>query len=162
MQQRHSRELVILTGFILSILGLALVTWLANLEVRRVKQTIFAAKRAVEQLNIDAGINYLADEYTDGWGFNKTTVYEFGKNLFSRTKQLEITLDNLSIKVDDRFAQANVDIQIKVVLTSEVYSNLELHDVFGTGKPKNPMMVQLVKSADNQWRIRYLALIDTP
>lgn len=142
---KQHRWLVILTGFLASILGVILVTWYVTREVRRVKQTIFATREAIEKLNIDECINYIAEEYTDGWEFNKKTVYEFGKNLFPRTKSIEITIDNLEVKVDEQTAQANFEVQVKVVLTSDIYSSLELRDVFGNGKQKNKMMLRLVK-----------------
>ncbi|MDI6782484.1 MAG: hypothetical protein QME64_00110, partial [bacterium] len=165
---KQYRWLVILAGFITSILGMILVNWYVTLEVRRVKQTIFAAKQAIEQLNMDVCIGLVAEEYTDRWGFNQKTVYEFGKNLFARTKRIGITIDDLEVKVDDSTAQADFVLQVKVILTSDIYTNLELRDVFGTGKQKNNMFVRLVKSPAKlvpiyreQWQISYLGLVDS-
>jgi hypothetical protein len=156
---KRYRWLFILVGFLVSIAGIILVNWFVMREVRRVKQAIDAAKAAVESLNIDSCMAYIAEEYTDGWGFNKQTVYVFGKNLFARTKSIEITIDKLEVQVDDRAAQANFGVQVKAVLTSEIYPTLELRDVFGTGKQKNKMMLRLVKSSEDKWQINYVALM---
>jgi hypothetical protein len=158
---RQHRWLAILAGFIVSILGIIIVNWYATLEVRRVKKIIFATNQAIEQLDMDSCITYVAEEYTDHWNFNRNTVYEFGKNLFAQTKSIEITIENLEVLVDDQVAQAEFDLQVKIVLTNVLYSNIELRDVFGTGKQKNKIMVRLVKTPDAQWQINYVGLVET-
>lgn len=154
------RGLVILLGFIVSIVSIILVNWYVTVEIRRIKQTIFSAKQAIEQLNMDECIKYLADDYTDKWGFNQKTVYTFGKNLFTQTKSIAITIDNLEVRVDDRDAQANFEVQVKVVFSNELFSSLEINDVFKTGKQKNKMRLRLLKSSDNRWQIRYAGLVE--
>lgn len=155
---QRNRYLVILSAAILTILSVILVHWYLTIEIRRVKQTIFSTKSAIEQLNMDTVVQHLAPEYTDRWGFNRETVYAFGKNLFTQTKSIEITIDNLEVLVDDQQATANFDVKVKVVLSNELYSRLEINDVFKTGKELNPMRVQLLKSADNKWLISRVEL----
>lgn len=155
---RHYRWIFISAGFLVSIASIVLVNWYVMREVRRVKQAIYAAKQAVESLNIDSCMVYIADEYTDGWGFNKQSIYTFGKNLFTRTKSIEITIDKLEVHVDKRAADANFEVQVKVVVTSEIYPTLELHDVFNTGKQKNNLRMRLTKSPEDKWHISYVSL----
>jgi hypothetical protein len=157
---RQHRKLVILLAFIITIGSVILVNWYITIEIRRVKQTIFATKTAIEQLNMDETIKYLAPEYQDHWGFNHDSVYQFGKNIFTQTKSIEITIDNLEVLVDEQNALAKFEVKVKVVLSNELYSRLEVNDVFRTGKEINPMRLQLRKSPENKWLISNVDLVE--
>jgi hypothetical protein len=103
------KSLIIL--FILIILPIAIyLLWPS--DESRIKKLFKEGSHAIEKEDLDAVMSKVSFNYRDEYGLTYLYMKELMKSVFQRMSDIKIEYENLTIKINDKTATADMDVMI--------------------------------------------------
>lgn len=78
----------------------------------RIKKLFKEGSKAIEKEELDAVMSKVSFNYRDEYGMTYLYIKELMKSVFQRMNDIKIEYENLSIKVNNKVATADMDVRI--------------------------------------------------
>jgi hypothetical protein len=85
----------------------------------RIKKLFREGSLAIEKENIDAVMTKVSYNYRDEYGFTYLYIRESMKSVFQRLENIKVESENLKIVVQDKTAEAEMDVRIIATIGNE-------------------------------------------
>jgi hypothetical protein len=85
----------------------------------RIKKLITEGSQAIEKKDIEAVMSKVSYNYRDDYGFTYLYIRESMKTVFQRMENIKIEYENLKIVVQDKTAEADMDVRIIATIGNE-------------------------------------------
>jgi hypothetical protein len=85
----------------------------------RIKKLITEGSQAIEKKDIEALMSKVSYNYRDDYGFTYLYIRESMKTVFQRMEDIKIEYENVKIVVQDKTAEADMDVRIIATIGNE-------------------------------------------
>jgi hypothetical protein len=112
----------------------------------RIKKLFKEGSRAIEKEDIETVMSKVSFNYTDEYGLTYLYLKEMMKSVFQQMNDIKVEYENLSIKVNDKSAVADMDVRILATMgnnTGYVFGDLSkpVHLKFALEKERTKWLV---------------------
>ena len=105
-----SRKSLILLSILFTLSLTIYLSWPS--DESRIKKLFKEGSRAIEKEELDAVMSKVSFNYRDEYGMTYLYIKELMKSVFQRMDDIKIEYENLSIKVNNKVATADMDVRI--------------------------------------------------
>ena len=93
--------------------------WLMPSDESRIRKLISQGAEAIEKKDIDAVMSKVSYNYRDDYGFTYLYIKESMQSVFQRLKDIKVEQENLKITIQDKIAEADMDVRIIATIGNE-------------------------------------------
>ena len=105
-----SRKSLILLFIVFTLSLIIYLSWPS--DESRIKKLFKEGSKAIEKEELDAVMSKVSFNYRDEYGMTYLYIKELMKSVFQRMDDIKIEYENLSIKVNNKVATADMDVRI--------------------------------------------------
>ena len=105
-----SRKSLILLSILFTLSLTIYLSWPS--DESRIKKLFKEGSKAIEKEELDAVMSKVSFNYRDEYGMTYLYIKELMKSVFQRMDDIKIEYENLSIKVNNKVATADMDVRI--------------------------------------------------
>ncbi|MCG7853019.1 MAG: hypothetical protein MIO92_10910 [Methanosarcinaceae archaeon] len=109
----------IIAGLLLIIVGVVLFFLFFPSDESRIKKLIGEGSIAIDKEDIDAVMSKVSYNYRDDYGLTYLYIRESMKTVFQRMENIKVEHENLKIVVQDKTAEADMDVRIIATIGDE-------------------------------------------
>ena len=105
-----SRKSLILLFILFTLSLIIYLSWPS--DESRIKKLFKEGSKAIEKEELDAVMSKVSFNYRDEYGMTYLYIKELMKSVFQRMDDIKIEYENLSIKVNNKVATADMDVRV--------------------------------------------------